>query len=103
MLALEVIAVSALIATSNVVGGPPEKALEGGKLGIQATKLCIADGRDLNQGFLLNQYIGVKGRFEVRCQYLETTNGLYYASKGFYYSSPMLKVLIKMFEEHRTN
>lgn len=99
MLGIEAIPISALIASANVVVGHLEKEISGGALGVQATKLCIKDGRDLNSGFVLNQYDGVKGRFEVRCQTLETTSGLYYASKGFYYTSPMLEIFVELFAE----
>jgi len=99
---IEVIAISALIATANVIAGPTEKTIEGGSLGIQATKLCIADERDINEGFILNQYDGVEGRFEVRCQTFETSSGLYYASKGYYYTTPMFKTMIEKFEEYRS-
>lgn len=98
MLSVEVIAISALIAGPSVIGGPLEKEIEGGSLGIQATQLCIKDGRDLNSGFVLRKHDGVKGSFKVKCQTLKTTSGLYYASKGFYFTSPMLEALVGMFE-----
>lgn len=99
MLGVEVIAVSALIASRNVVGAPLEKSIQAGSLGIQVTQLCIKDKRDLNNGVVLRKYDGVKGRLEVKCQVLEINSGLYYASKDFYYTSPMLEALVEILEE----
>ena len=98
---LQEIAVAALIASSAVTTPPFEKQLLGGELGLVATRMCVEDGRDLSQKFTLIKEFK-NGTFNIRCQTLEATNGLYYASKGIYTKErPMFIELIRLFKEAR--
>lgn len=95
------IAIVAIIATNSVSEGAPQsKVLYGGDLARVATERCIADKRDIYEGFVLvSDY--QSGYFKVNCQVLETTTGDYYAAKGAYHEySDMMKTLINLFESY---
>lgn len=97
----QVIPLAAIIATPSVTDGPQQRVLWGGELGIKAVELCLQDHRDINAGFFLQRYDGPKGLYEVNCQVMETQQGPYYAAKGVYRSTPVLKTLLDMFSEFR--
>lgn len=95
-----VVAIAAIIATSNVsYDSPKSMVLEGGDRALVATEKCIEDGRDISKSFLL-EFDDKEGRFEVNCQILESATGDYYAAKGFYRPySETLKTLIELFNK----
>lgn len=100
---LQPIALIALIASANVTDSEAvrERVLEGGELALEAVKQCIKDERNIQDGFELQDYIDNSGYFIVNCQTIDTVHGIYYAAKGEFIPTPMLKVLTDLFKEAR--
>ena len=97
-----VISLMAVIATPYVTdpNALPYRAWWGGEVAIQATQACIDDGRDMAKGFVLRKVLTAgQGVFTVQCEILQTETGPYYASKGEYLPMPMLKEIVRLFEQ----
>lgn len=97
------ISLLAIMATPQVTEGIKKKTIDGGELAENALEMCLEDPRNMEQKFYLEVTDGAKGTYHLACQMLETTTGPFYAVKGEYVSTPVLKSLVELFEEQGIN
>lgn len=90
-----VVPLIAILASPNVTEGQKKRVISGGEQAEYALSKCLDDPRPIERGFLLKLY-DEHGRYELNCQVLNTTTGLFYGVKGRYVkNSEMLDTLIK--------
>lgn len=78
-----VITLIALTASSNVTEGIKKRTVSGGERAEYALSKCMEAPMPIEKGFHLS-FADDDGRYELNCQTLETTTGLFYAVKGEY-------------------